>query len=57
MIGYLLGIGLVAVAVSAPTVGILCQYVQKRSLNSIAFLMVAISMIVFGPSSLLGLPE
>ena len=57
MIGYLLGIGLVAVAVSAPTVGILCQYVQKRILNSIAFLMVAISMIVFGPSSLLGLPE
>lgn len=56
-IGYLFGIGLFGCIIGAPTCGYLCGFVQKRLLTSIAFVMVGVSMLIFGPSNILKIPE
>jgi len=53
-VGYFFGIGCFALAVGSPIVGYLCEITERRYLTSLAFLLVAISLLIFGPSKMLG---
>ena len=56
-VGYYFGIGCFALAFGSPIVGYLCDIVDRRILNSLAFFLVGIALFVFGPSELLGFKD
>lgn len=54
--GYVLAIGCFTYAFSSPLVGMLCSKIKRRYVTLGAFVFCGISMFLFGPSELLGLP-
>ena len=43
-------------AAGAPIVGLVCQYVNRRTVVAVSFIMIGISLLLTGPSTLLELP-
>ena len=43
-------------AVGAPIVGLVCQYVNGRTVVAVSFIMIGVSLLLTGPSKLLELP-
>ena len=57
VVGYYFSIGCFTYALASPCVGILCSKVPRRYVTLAAFLMVAISMYLLGPSKVLNFPN
>lgn len=57
VVGYYFSIGCFTYAFASPFVGLLCSRIPRRYVTLAAFLMVAISMYLLGPSELLDFPD
>jgi MFS family permease len=57
VVGYLFSIGCFTYAFASPFVGLMCSRVPRRYVTLVAFLMVAISMFLLGPSKVLSMPD
>lgn len=57
VVGYYFSIGCFTYALASPCVGMLCSRIPRRYVTLAAFLMVAISMYLLGPSKVLNFPN
>ena len=57
VVGYYFSIGCFTYALASPFVGLLCAKIPRRYVTLSAFLMVAISMFLLGPSELMHFPD
>jgi MFS family permease len=56
-VGYFFALACLVYSIFAPLVGILCNYIAKPYLTQFAFIMSFVSLILFGPSQVLGIPQ
>ncbi len=55
-IGYIFALGCLVYSIFCPIVGYLSKYMPKIYLTQISFLVTFVSLIMFGPSQVLGFP-
>jgi len=55
-IGYFFALSCLVYSIFSPLVGMLCNYIAKPYLTQFAFVMSFFSLILFGPSEVLGFP-
>ena len=56
-IGYFFALCCLVYSICAPFVGWLCKYIPKIYLTQFSFLIAFVSLILFGPSEVLGFPQ
>jgi Na+/melibiose symporter-like transporter len=56
-IGYFFALGCAVYSIFSPIVGYICKFVPKLYLTQFSFVMAFISLIMFGPSEVLGFPQ